>query len=219
MLEFKSKSEHNIKGRGKVFCVEAQSDKSLVGETVIIDDKKYQVTGQEIMGALVSGQNTGLLVREIAEKEIKNKDMTNTKEANRAIHQLIKESGLYPTDVKYETLFDNLETAKQNIAEKFSNEYFDDDYHFYWLGDVLSICDEFIDLENIKYSLENSITYEVLFDYLKKPRNFNLEAYCLGKVGRKEKRKQELIKVQERVELSKKYFEERLDKYIKQEKL
>jgi hypothetical protein len=113
-------------------------------------------------------------------------------------------------EIKTENLFDSLEIAKQNIAEKFSNKYFDDDYHFYWLGDVLSICDEFVDLENIKYSLENSITQKVLFDYLKKPRNFNLADFILGKTGRKEKRKQELKKCKERTQDARRLFENNL---------
>jgi hypothetical protein len=113
-------------------------------------------------------------------------------------------------EIKTETLFDSLEIAKHNIAEKFSNKYFDDDNSFYWLGEVLSICDEFINLEDIKYSLENNIYESVLFKYLSKPRNFNLSDYCLGKLGRKEKRKQELVKINQRLELSKKYFQESL---------
>ena len=103
------------------------------------------------------------------------------------------------TEEVFETLFDTLERAKNDIAIKFSNEYFEDSTSYYWLGEVLSINDEFIDLENIQYALENNIYEPVLFKYLSKPRNFNLEDYCLGKVGRKNKKKEELKKCKENV--------------------
>ena len=114
-----------------------------------------------------------------------------------------------------ENLFTNLNNTKQQIAEEFSHKYFEGDYHFYWLGEVLSICDEFVDLENIQYALENNIYEPVLFKYLSKPRNFNLEDYCLGKVGRKEKRKEELKKCKENVN----YAWEQLQEVIAQEHL
>lgn len=48
-----------------------------------------------------------------------------------------------------EDLFTNLNNAKQEIAEAFIKKYFNNDY-YYWIGEVLSINDEFIDLENIQ---------------------------------------------------------------------
>jgi hypothetical protein len=95
-------------------------------------------------------------------------------------------------EIKTEDLFTNLEYAKFKIQEAFSNKCFDRELDCHWLGNVLSIGDYFIDLEDIKYSLENKIYENVLFKYLSKPRKFNFEDYCLGKVGRKQKKKQEL---------------------------
>lgn len=114
---------------------------------------------------------------------------------------------------KAENLFESLETAKQNMAIVFANRYFEDEYDFYWLGETLSIFDEFITLEDIQFSLENNIYEEVLFKYLSKPRKYNLEGYCLGKAGRKSKKELELKKCKERVELSKHYFQEALQNF------
>ena len=46
---------------------------------------------------------------------------------------------------------------------------------YYWLGEVLSICDEFIDLQDIQYALQNNIYETVLFKFLEKPRKYNVE--------------------------------------------
>ena len=116
-------------------------------------------------------------------------------------------------EIKTKDLFTNLEASKQNIAVAFANKYFEDNYDFYWLGEILSIFDEFITLEDIQFSLENNIYEEVLFKYLSKLRKYSLEGYCLGKIGRKEKRKQELKKCKEKVELSKQYFQEALQNF------
>lgn len=91
-------------------------------------------------------------------------------------------------------LFEDLETSKNNIAEVFNKLYFDDQAEYYWLGEILSIGDEFVDLENIKFALSMEIKDNILFKFLEKPRNYNLEDYCLGKAGRKEKRKVSLEK-------------------------
>jgi hypothetical protein len=122
----------------------------------------------------------------------------------------IKQQKSAEKSLKTEDLFTNLEYAKFKIQEAFSNKYFDEEIECYWLGEVLAINDYFVDLENIKYSLENSITEKVLFDYLKKPRNFNLADFILGKTGRKEKRKQELKKCKERTQDARRLFENNL---------
>lgn len=101
--------------------------------------------------------------------------------------------------IKTENLFETLTKAKNDIADKFSNHYFEDSTDYYWLGEVLSINDEFIDLENIEFAITYDLKEKVLFKYLSKPRNYNLSDYCLGKVGRKNKKKQELKKCKENV--------------------
>jgi hypothetical protein len=68
-LEFKSIDKHHITGRGEVIIVKLQSDKSIVGETVIIDGEEYKVRGIEALGYLKAGKNVGLLVSKIGEKE------------------------------------------------------------------------------------------------------------------------------------------------------
>ena len=98
--------------------------------------------------------------------------------------------------------FTNLTYVKQQIAEMFNTRYFDENAEYYWLGETLSINDEFVDLANIKYALENDVCEEVLFKYLRKHRNFDLGDYCLGKLGRKEKRNQELKKSEENVKFA-----------------
>jgi hypothetical protein len=129
--------------------------------------------------------------------------MTNTEETLKLENRLLqsekrmlleyyKESS--QKQIRAEDLFTNLEMAKDNIAKQFANKYFNADASYYWIGEILSICDEFIDLENIKYAIENNIYENVLFKYLSKPRNYNLADYCLGKVGRKQKREDSLKK-------------------------
>lgn len=114
-------------------------------------------------------------------------------------------------ELKTENFFTNLNNAKQEIANAFSHKYFEDDYHFYWLGETLSINDEFIDLADIKYTLENNITETVLFKYLSKPRNYNLSDYCLGKLERKNKKKEELKKCKENVNYAWEQLQEHLE--------
>jgi len=69
MLEFKSISKFHITGRGEVIVVKSQSDKSIVGEVVIIDDGEYKVRGVEVQGYLREGSNIGLLVSKISAKK------------------------------------------------------------------------------------------------------------------------------------------------------
>jgi hypothetical protein len=97
--------------------------------------------------------------------------MTNTEETLKLENRLLqsekrmlleyyKESS--QKQIRAEDLFTNLEMAKDNIAKQFANKYFNADASYYWIGEILSICDEFIDLENIKYAIENNIYENVL---------------------------------------------------------
>ena len=63
MRNFRSLSEHNITGRGKVFVVVLDDELDLVGKIVHIDDKEYQVTGVESQGVVKKGSRVGLLVK------------------------------------------------------------------------------------------------------------------------------------------------------------
>ncbi len=108
-------------------------------------------------------------------------------------------------------LFIDLENAKQDIAKVFNKLYFDGQAEYYYIGEVLSINDEFIDLADIKYALENNISEDVLFKYLSKDRNFDLAEYCLGKLGRKEKIKQGLKKCKENVNYAWEQLQEHLE--------
>jgi hypothetical protein len=100
-------------------------------------------------------------------------------------------------EIKTEDLFKQLQTAKEDIAKEFTNKYFNGESETYWLGEVLSINDYFLGLEDIQYAFENNIYETTLFKFLEKPRKYNLADYCLGKVGRKEKRKQDLKRCKE----------------------
>ena len=105
-------------------------------------------------------------------------------------------------------LFTNLENAKQNIAVQFSENYFDGDFDFTWLGEVLMIGDYSIDLKDIQFALCSEISEEILFKYLNKIRHYDLEDFMLGKKGRRKKNKKELKQLRKRLGLSEHYFEE-----------
>lgn len=67
MIQYNSISQHEIEGRGKVFVVENEKDRTqgkneLVGQTVLIDGKEYYVIGVEYF-TLRQGYKIGLLVK------------------------------------------------------------------------------------------------------------------------------------------------------------
>lgn len=112
--------------------------------------------------------------------------------------------------------FKMLEQSKNNIARQFSNRYFEDT-DFYWIGEVLSIADEYVNLEDIKYAVENNVAEINLFNYFKKLRNYSLAYYLMGKSARKEKYKKQMEESKERLEQTRENFYKELNKYGKEE--
>lgn len=128
------------------------------------------------------------------------------KQNNELINTLLKEK-------KFTThnLFLNLEDAKQSIAIEFSENYFDGDFDFHWLGEVLMIGDYYIDLKDIQFALCGETSEETLFKYLGKLRHYDLEDFILGKKGRQKKNKKELKELEKRVKESFNQLQECID--------
>lgn len=66
-MKYKSLDEVEIEGRGKLFIVENEKDrttKDLIGKEVLIDDKRYKVKGVETFfkTMIIRGEKIGLLV-------------------------------------------------------------------------------------------------------------------------------------------------------------
>jgi hypothetical protein len=104
--------------------------------------------------------------------------------------------------------FAHLANIKHTIALEFSKEFFEDDLDFYWLGEVLSIADCYVELDDIQTALLLDCPPFKLFEYLSKDRNYGLEQFLLGKKERKKQRKKDLKNSAKKVKKAKQYLEE-----------
>lgn len=114
-LEFKSVCKYSIIGIGDVIVVKSKSKEYPIGKEVLIDGEKYKVIGVDTQGYFKVGEEVGLIVSKIAEKETKYEWMQMNSDKKSEINS----NGIKETNGKIDYSEINLEILDL-MAERFT---------------------------------------------------------------------------------------------------